>query len=62
MSDIANKSNQGPQNRLDRPSDAVPTIDDPWESPAERRHRIIMMQGDRSSHRIYHSLYEDMLN
>ncbi|MEM7723290.1 MAG: hypothetical protein AAF376_13040 [Pseudomonadota bacterium] len=47
---------------LDRPSQSVPSVDTPWDDPADRAHRLSVIGSDRSTHRAFHSLYEDMLN
>ncbi|MEL6644873.1 MAG: hypothetical protein AAFQ79_13145 [Pseudomonadota bacterium] len=47
---------------LDRPSASIPSVDAPWDDPADRAHRLGLMARDRSSHRQHHALYEDMLN
>lgn len=49
-------------NRLDRPSETVPSVDAPWDDPKDRAHRMRAIQGDRSAHRVHHALFEDMLN
>ena len=48
--------------RLDRPSTSVPSLDRPWDDPAEHARRLDIRAGDRSAHRMHHSLFEDMLN
>ncbi len=47
---------------LDRPSELIPSIDRPWDNRDERAHRQTAIRGDRSEHRVYHALYEDLLN
>lgn len=47
---------------LDRPSTSVPSVDRAWEDHRERDARRAIANRDLSSHRVYHSLYEDMLN
>lgn len=47
---------------MDRPSTSVPSVDQPWDDPVDRAHRRSVIKGDRSSHRVYHGLYEDLLN
>lgn len=47
---------------LDRPSRTVPSVDRPWDDPADRAHRQAVIKDDRSAHRVHHGLYEDMLN
>lgn len=56
----ANKSSGG--NVLDRPSESVPSVDRPWDDPADRAHRRQAIRGDRSQHRVHHAIYEDLLN
>jgi hypothetical protein len=59
----AKTDNKQPElSRLDRPSVSVPSIDRPWEDPSERKSRQAVTNRDLSQHRVYHSLYEDMLN
>ena len=41
---------------------ATPSLDRPWDSLKEVLRRVNVRQGDRATHRAYHSLYEDMLN
>ncbi|MEL6465165.1 MAG: hypothetical protein AAFQ58_09370 [Pseudomonadota bacterium] len=48
--------------RLDRPSASVPSVDRPWEDFQDREARASVVRRDLSRHRVYHSLYEDMLN
>ncbi len=48
--------------KLDRRSDALPSVDHPWDSFKEIFRRAGVRQGDRATHRAYHNLYEDMLN
>ncbi|MEO0749668.1 MAG: hypothetical protein AAFS01_15895 [Pseudomonadota bacterium] len=43
-------------------SPATPSVDRPWDSLKEVLRRVNVRQGDRATHRAYHSLYEDMLN
>ncbi|SEK67635.1 hypothetical protein SAMN05421666_0491 [Roseovarius nanhaiticus] len=47
---------------MDGPRPATPNVDRPWDSLKEVFRRINIRQGDRATHRAYHSLYEDMLN
>jgi hypothetical protein len=47
---------------MDRLSPATPSVDRPWDSLKEVFRRVGVRQGDRATHRAYHSLYEDMLN
>jgi len=48
--------------KLDRRSPALPSVDRPWDSFKEVFRRACVRQGDRATHRAYHSLYEDMMN
>lgn len=49
-------------NVRDRLGPTVPSVDRPWDSFQEVFRRLSVRQGDRATHRAYHSLYEDMLN
>lgn len=57
-----NDDKQSKLSRLDRPSESIPSIDRPSEDPSERNSRQASANRDLSRHRVYHSLYEDMLN
>ncbi len=48
--------------RAGRPSVSVPSFDRPREDPSERKSRHAVTKRDQSPHRLYRSLYEDMLN
>lgn len=56
------KSPNESMSTMDRPSPSVPSVDRPWDDPVDRAHRRSVIKGDRSSHRVYHGLYEDLLN
>lgn len=45
--------------RLDRPSAQIPSVDDGRDQPRDTSRAA---QRDLSQHRVYHSLFEDMLN
>ena len=62
MTNSNSKANAKTPRSLDRPSVSIPNVDQPWDSPEEREHRRKVIGNDRSSHRVFHSLYEDMLN
>ena len=49
------------QDRFDQPSPYVPSVDTPWEDKEEAEARVQVRFGDRSTHRAYHTIYEDML-
>lgn len=48
--------------RLDLPSASIPSVDRSWEDTRDREARDSLARRDLSQHRVYHSLYEDMLN
>ena len=62
MSTSSQTRELSPQQRLDRPSASIPSVDRPWDDPEDRAHRLGVIRGDRSAHRRHHALYEDMLN
>ncbi len=47
---------------MERPKAATPRIDRPWDDAAALERRLKTRSGDRSAHRMYHSLFEDMLD
>ena len=48
--------------RLDRPSPMVPSVDQAWDAPVAATSGKAFGSRDLSRHRVYHTLYEDMLN
>jgi hypothetical protein len=62
MSNTDRRGNATHADLMDRLSLATPSVDRPWDSLKEVFRRVSVRQGDRATHRAYHSLYEDMLN